>query len=163
VLTSLLGADTRLPQARPVRRRVGRGTVYWTPASLGMDYYRKAADRPSLLPELRRLVGADDVLSADGLPATVGAFAWQGAAGGTRFVDLVNYDFNGAGEQLRPARALELRVSLPSGWRSVQARTLSPDGDPAAQVELSGGWATIHLPRLTHFASVRLARGDAGR
>lgn len=160
VLQDLLGADVRLPAAAPVRRDVGRGEILWTPRPLGMDYYRHADRRPRLLPDLARLVGGSELLQAERLPTTVGIFTWQSPDENVLFVDLVNYNISAAGDTVRPAAELRWQVRIPATWRGITARTLSPDGMPPATAAAADGWVTVRLPRLRHFASVRLTRTE---
>ncbi|NPV47779.1 MAG: hypothetical protein HPY69_12525 [Armatimonadetes bacterium] len=163
VLEDLLGADVRLSEAAPVRRDVGRGEVYWTPRPLGMDYYLQASERPRLLADLTRLVGGSGVVRAERLPTTVGVFTWQSPSGQAVFSDLVNYDISETGDTVRPAERLEWRVRVPPEWQGVKVLTLSPDADPPAEARVERGWATVRLPYLRHFASVRLTRaGEQG-
>jgi hypothetical protein len=101
------------------------------------------------------MVGPSDLLDAAELPATVGVFLWQANEGQTLFVDLVNYDFDSDADQVQVAQDLRLRVRLPHGTTNFELTTLSPDEQATATAQQDSGWATLQLPRLAHYASVR--------
>jgi hypothetical protein len=155
-LASRLGIDLRQKNGATVERAVGKGRALWTPAPLGMDYYLQTEKRASLRAGMLRMVGASALVEAR-LPETVGIFLWRAADGRALFADLVNYDLDADADRVRPAASLTFQVRLPRGWRAVRARTLSPDGEAPAEVVVRGRWARVRLPRLVHFASVKIS------
>jgi hypothetical protein len=134
----------------------GKGRLDWIAAPLGMNYYLRAADRPALLPRLRDLVGPSTLADGAGLPVTVGLSLWRSEDGQALCADLVNYDLDADADRVRPAENLDFRVRLPIRWRGVRAVTLSPDGEAPADVRIENGWAVARLPRLIHYAGVKL-------
>jgi hypothetical protein len=125
---------------------------------VGLDYYLATDRRASDAAEMATIVGASGMARGSWLPATVGLTVWK-AEGGAVFADLVNYDIDLAKDAMRPAEGLEVRVRVPEEWKTVAAMTMSPDGTEAAKVGVKDSWATIHLARLVHYASVKLTRG----
>lgn len=83
-------------------------------------------------------------------------FCWRAADGRTLFADLVNYDFDAAADRVTVAEDLTLRIRLPQSTTDHEVTTLSPDEEAPATAKMEGGWATLHLPRLKHYASVKL-------
>jgi len=137
-------------------RKVGKGTVIWTPTPMGLDYFVKDKERPSLLPRLLEMVGDSVLLDGKDLPSTVGVFLWQSSDGRTRFADLVNYNLDADADVVRPAENLRFRMRLPDGCGGVQVTTLSPDEAAPATVAVEDGWAVVHLGKLIHYASVKV-------
>jgi hypothetical protein len=129
-----------------------------SPEPTGLTYYL-AAERSAAEGEwMAHVLGPSQVADGRKLPTTVGLTVWKGEAGAV-FADLVNYDIDLAKDEMRPAEGLEVRVRVPDEWESVDALTMSPDGTEAAKVGVKDSWATIHLARLVHYASVKLTRG----
>lgn len=134
----------------------GAGTVVSTPASLGMDYYLKEKERPGLLGQLAELIGTSELLDARTLPSTVGAFCWKSPDSRTLFVDLVNYNIDPAADRISAAENLSFRIRVANGTKEVEVKPISPDDDAGAAATLEGDWATLRVPSLQHFISVKL-------
>jgi hypothetical protein len=143
----------------PMERRVGRGTVIWTAAPLGMDYYLQADKRPALLDGMRTLIGPSGLADGRGMPTTVGLAVWKSADGTALFADLWNYDIDLEADRVRPAEGISVRMKTPAGWKRVTATTLTSDGDATATAEANGGWVTVKVPKVTHFVSVKVRGG----
>jgi len=148
------------PAGRPVvelrEGKVGKGMVCWSAGAPGLDYYLRIQDRPALLPQMARLLGPPSLLKSLRLPTTVGIFTWESPDGTALFADLVNYDLPPHAEAVRPAEGLGFSLRLPAGRSLVGATTLTPDATPPASVRVRGGWAEVILPRLVHYASIKL-------
>jgi len=137
-------------------RVVGKGQVVWTPTPAGMDYYSAEKEREERLPQIVEIVGGSSVLDARALPATIGVFCWRSDDGRTLFADLVNYDIDLDADRVKPADNIQFRLRLPEGCEQMKVTTLSPDKEEPATATIRHEWAEIRLPRLVHFASVRL-------
>jgi len=138
-------------------RRHGKGTVVWTSAPVGVAYYLLEEERAGRLGQIVEMIGPSTILDATALPSTVGVFCWQGVNGGALFADLVNYDLDADADSVEPAEGVQFRMRLPEGCGGLEATTLSPDGEAPAAAAVENGWALVELPRLVHFASVKLA------
>jgi hypothetical protein len=156
-LASLVGADWLKTAGSPVQCAFGKGRVFWTPTPSGMDYYLQASERLSRLPEMVSRVGPSSLVAGEDLLVTVGLSLWKAEDGRALFADLVNYDLDADNDHVRPAEDLHFRVRLPRSWQTAQVQTLSPDAEAPATLTLQAGWAVIRLPRLVHFASVKLS------
>lgn len=156
LLEPLVGQDMSQGGDRVWHRELDQGTVVWTAAPVDIEYYLREGERPARLGQLAEMVGPSRLLEAPELPATVGVFLWQAHEGQTLFVDLVNYDFDPAADRVQVAQDLRLRVRLPRGTTDIALATLSPDEQATATAEMEDGWATLNLPRLAHYASVKL-------
>lgn len=157
-------ADEAAPPAgtrstlRLVERPLGEGRVAWSPQPLGMQYYVHETERWQRLPELASLIGPSELVDAEGLAATVGLFLWQSEDGRALFADLVNYDLDLEADRIAPASNLSFRLRLPEGWQRAGVETIAPDDEPPATAETRQGWVSIRLPRLVHYASVKITR-----
>jgi hypothetical protein len=158
VFAEALGVEAPAPKEPATVTRIGKGSVVWVWEPLGMDYYLQADKRPELLPGLRSLAGSSDLVDAASLPTTVGLSLWRAADGRALFADLVNYDLDADADVVHPAEGLSFRLRLPEGWKAATVTTISPDEGTTASVEVHGSWATVSVPRLGHYASVKLAR-----
>ena len=156
LLEALVGQDMSQTGDQVWTRQLDQGTVVWTPAPVDIEYYLRHEERSARLGKLTELTGPSDILDAPELPSTVGVFCWQAADGRTLFADLVNYDFDAAADRVTVADGLSLRMRLPPGTTDIEVTTLSPDEEAAATAKLEGGWATLHLPRLKYYASIKL-------
>ena len=136
--------------------RLGDGTVVWTSAPVGMEYYLREGERPARLAQITEMTGPSEFLDGRELPSTVGVFCWQAADGQTLFADLVNYAFDPEADRVTVAEDLRLRMRLPRGTTAVEVTTLSPDEGATATANIEDGWAAVQLPRLQHYASVKL-------
>ncbi len=156
LLETLVGQDMSQTGDQVRTQQEGQGTVVWTPAPIGIEYYIQHEERSDRLDELVTLIGPSDVLDGAQLPSTVGVCCWQSADGRTLFADLVNYNFDPAADRVATAEGLVLRLRLPPGTTNLHVTTLSPDEEVSATAKLDGGWAVLQLPRLKYFASVKL-------
>jgi len=166
LLSSLVGVDIASEAAAPHGQaggvtahtgRLGRGTVVWTPAPVGMEYYLREKERPALLTQIAEMVGASPLLDGSGLSPRVGVFCWASPDEGARFADLVNYDLDADADRVTPVENLRFKIGVPRGWKDVEVTTLSPNDAAPATATVREGWAVVDLPRLVHYASVRLA------
>lgn len=140
-------------------RKIGKGTVVWTPDAVDIAYYLEMDLRPKLLGELTSLVGESSVIDAEGVPSTTGIFCWKSTKGSAVFADLVNYDLDADADKVTPAKDIRFRMRAPENARSVRAATLTPDNAAPARAVIRNGWACVVLPELVHFASVKLEFG----
>jgi len=147
---------TQVGDIRIHTRKLGSGTVVWSPDEAGVEYYLNEMERPDRLGGVVELVGASGILDAERLPSTVGAFCWRNKRGKTMFVDLVNYDIDTDADKVTPAKSLTFRMRLPQGAKGVKVKTLSPHKDARAVAGVRGGWATVRVAELVNFVSVRL-------
>ncbi len=156
LLEPLVGHDMSQTGAQVWTRQLGQGTVVWTPAPLGVEYYLQHEQRSERLGQLVELIGPSPLLDGADLPSTVGVCCWQSADSRTLFADLVNYDFDAVADRVAAVEDLRLRLRVPPDTVDVAVTTFSPDGEPPATAQLADGWATLHLPRLMHYASIKL-------
>jgi len=140
-----------------LHRKLGEGTIVWTPDPVGMEYYLREKERSYRLSAIVHMVGRSALLDGHELSSKVGVFAWESEDKPTIFADLVNYDLDAESDAVTPAQDLRFRMRLPKGCDKVEATTLSPDEGTSASATVRDGWAVIHLPRLVHYASVKLA------
>ena len=140
---------------------LGNGRIFWASTPVGMDYYLHETERAQRLPEVLDLVGASEQLDAADLPATVGSYLWQSLDEDALHVDLVNYDLDLEADRMNPAENLSFRLRLPDGWTGVNAETITPDETAPATCEAANGWATIQVPRVIHYACIKVSRGGS--
>lgn len=144
---------------RPLAVNVGAGEVLWDPASLGMRYYLEVEQRPQIAESILGLTGGTALVSAPGMPESVGLFTWQRRDGAAVFADLVNYGYDRAADETAPAQGLEFALRLPEGWTTARAELLSPDGTAGLTCEVEGGWARLRLERLEAYGCVKVTGG----
>lgn len=140
---------------------LGKGHIVWASAPVGMDYYLHEAERGQLLPELLDLVGLCEQFDAGNLPTTVGAYVWQSLDENALYVDLVNYDLDLEADRINPAANLSFRLRVADDWTGVNGETITPDETAPATGDLAKGWVTIHVPRLVHYACIKIARSGS--
>jgi len=154
LLAPLVGADMRADASPTIH--ANHGTVLWTPDPVGMEYYLREKERSDRLSAIVQMVGRSALLDAREVSSKVGVFAWQSEDGKTIFADLVNYDLDAESDVVTPAQDLRFRIRLPQGCDEVEVTTLSPDEGTSASVTARDGWAVIQVPKLWHYASVKL-------
>ncbi|MHB0998555.1 MAG: hypothetical protein ACYC27_04855 [Armatimonadota bacterium] len=140
------------------KRLYGKGSVVWTPKSLGADYYLKSSERASLLPGLVAAADPYSRIDAIKLPTTVSISIWESTDGNMIYTDMVNYNVSQDSDNMIRAEDLVFRIRVPEGWNAVTTSTVSPDRVKSADVSIENGWATIRLPKLVQYASVRITR-----
>ena len=140
-----------------VHASTGTGSVVWTGDNPGSSYYLNHTRRTELLPAMVNQIGENSLVSAGNLPSTVGLFLWRSADRNELFADLVNYDLDADKDLVKPAVDLSFKLHVPAGWKSVRVETISPDHEAPAAAALDNGWASLRLPSLHHFASVKLS------
>ena len=145
---------------RVYKRNVGKGMIVWTPDAVDIAYYLNIDLRPQLLGDIANLVGKSSVINADGVLSSVGIFCWMSTKGSTVFADLVNYNINVDTDYVTPAKGVTFKMRAPKDAKSVRAITLTPDRTAPARAVIQNGWASITLPELAHFASVKLEFGN---
>jgi hypothetical protein len=158
LLSRLIGTKTTDEHKSAVEKQLGNGYVHWIPDPTGMNYYLKVDNRRPLLPQMKNAAGASNLLEADNLPAALGVFLWKSHDDGALFADLVNYDIDLDTDQIQPVTDITFKVRLPRTWKSAKVMTLSPDTGTQASIKLYAGAAEVHIPRLTHYASVKLIK-----
>ena len=157
-LAEMLGVQAPPPKQPATVTRIGKGTVVWVWEPVGMDYYLQADKRAELRPGLLKLAGSSDLVDGALLPTTVGLSLWRTTDAKALFADLVNYDLDADADVVRPAEGLSFRLRLPGGWKAATVTTISPDEGATATAEVKAGWATVSVPWLWHYVSVKLAR-----
>jgi hypothetical protein len=160
LLAGLLGSAGNGGGSQPLTVKHGGGTVVSTTASPGMDYYLKENERPSRLGQIAEMIGPSEHLDAPSLPSTVGAFCWKSPDSRTLFVDLVNYNIDPDADRITAAENIGFRIRVAQGTKEVAVKPLSPDDDARATATLVDGWATVQVPALRHFISVKLITGQ---
>lgn len=139
-----------------LEKAVGKGHVVWTPDPVGMDYYLHHTERSKRLPALMQLVGNSQVVQTEDLPATVGLSLWQNKRNQALTIDLNNYALDADTDSIHPAENLTFRIRVPDNGKMLRITTLTPDSIPPATMALDGGWATVRLQRLEHYAAILL-------
>ena len=125
----------------------------------------QAAARP-LKESLRRALADDKLIETDA-PADVWANLWLDDTRHVLALHLVNGDMDIAADRFRPVESSRWRVRLPAGMAVTRAVSVSPDETHQSSppkplaVEVSGGWATVVVPRLESYCIVALFAGDA--
>ena len=143
-------------------RTVGNGTVVWTAEPVGMNYFnaKYSADavprRAALLSNLKTMMGTSGFFDGSALPVTVGSYVWNVADGNSVFVDLVNYNYNETTDQTENEQNLTLKIKLVAGKTVSSVLAVAPEGNSTLNFSVSNGWATISIPTLQNYLSVKL-------
>ena len=158
LFSHLIGSEAMDNPQSPGETGLGDGVIYWTPDTIGMNYYLNAADRKSLLPQLKHIAGGSALIKAADLPSSIGVFLWRSKDSNSIFVDIVNYDINLESDQIRPVEDIVFQVPLPKSWESAEVMAISPEEGLLASANVNRGRPEVHIHRLTNYASVKLIR-----
>jgi hypothetical protein len=142
-----------------VTNTVGKGTVVWCAAPIGHTYFQNMDERKDILPKILEMVGGTSVFDGSSLPSTIGSFCWKSNDSSSLFVDLVNYNVDVDKDVVTPEKNLTFKVKLPEGASVSSAKAYSPDLKTPVDVkpEVKDGWATVTLPDLNIYTSVKLS------
>ncbi len=137
-------------------QKLGKGTVIWSPETLGMDYFINENERITILNSIVDLAGPSKLLSAPNLNSTVGIFCWKSIDGKNLFADLVNYNIDLETDTLTPATNIVFKLRVPKNYAVLHSKTLSPEKIPPAEVKSKKNYVYVRLPELLHFASIKI-------
>jgi len=137
---------------------LGKGRVVRLASGLGMEYYLRSAERAKLLPHLTQVLRQAGFGIASGAPPTLELALWRPDDATALDLDLANTDIDLARDTVRPCGPVRITVQAPFSGR-VTANTVSPEVIPPATVVRDGKTLTVTLPRVVHYASVRLSSG----
>lgn len=159
-----IGAKIRISQNASEFNRtvntvpVGNGEIVWTANPYGHEYFQSGNNRDELLPGVLELIGGTDMLDGSQLPQTVGVFPYTSANGKELWVDLVNYNVDAIEDVVTPQGALTFKVKLPEGMSVREVTGIRPEGNITLDAQIENGYATVTVPELTYYTSVKFIR-----
>lgn len=140
--------------------KLGQGQVIWIAKPIGHSYFQNLNSRSKILPQILTMVGGTQLFDGTSLPLTVGAYLWQSADGQDVFVDLVNYNVDLEADKVKQADQLTFKVRLPDGISHVNALAICPEENYTINPIVENGWATITVPKLEIYTSIKLTDAD---
>jgi hypothetical protein len=151
-LASLTGVATLNGVPAQKLTQVGAGKVLFLRDNIGMTYWNEEKQRAAQLPQFQAIIdqimqGHEPmVLSAPGVPGTVGLVVYEDAKAGRLFIDANNYDYSytilkkgktpqkdRVKETITPTKPVTFTVKLPAYLQSVsekglEVEVMSPSG-----------------------------------
>jgi hypothetical protein len=153
-------------------RTVGSGKVLYLPDNIGMTYYNESSNRAALLPAFQdamdQIFAGEDapLISAAGIPSTIGLTLYRDEANERQFVDINNMNIDLPTDTVTPVSSLSFEAALLPSFDvpDLRVSALSPDGGVSVSITArTPGRATITTGAITHYASVIMDYPDADR
>ena len=161
-IRQLTDAEEAAEETSAVRHEIriecplGKGSVCYLSAPVGMNYFLNDAKREELLPVLVGAVGGYRTLTPVRMPFTTATSVWYNPEESSLHCDILNYALDVDSDTITPTGELVFRVSLPEGKTLKNCKLLTPEPGVAVSAEPADGGVLVRVSSVEVFATVKL-------